>query len=348
MSDFILFLNKQKDGQMEKILPSEYEEEKRLQNLIKEYPEMLPSIFSTRIITLTDEYVTDTGPIDIVCVDDNGRLYLIETKLQSNYDKRQVIAQLIDYATQLGKESFDRFQSKIRERTGKTLQEILLKLGEDSVTENLSKIKHNLSEKNFVLIVAMDRIEQTLKDAIIFLNQDNEMDIFGLELPKYNLGDYGAEFIPIVTPSPDIPRSQPSPKIPITIEEFVSNYSAKGLSTEISTIMNAFKAEINKGNAQFIFTPAYLIFDIGEKQIQVTLNKDAEKSDHGVWVFNPMLYDKILELGVGLEFQAKKSSSQNFAKIIQFNGSDGIKKLAKEIGKLIAGLIDVYHTTGQQ
>ena len=65
-----------------KNLASEYKEERSVQNLIEKYPELLPSIFSSKIFTLTDEYPTEVGSIDILCVDDNGRICLIETKLR--------------------------------------------------------------------------------------------------------------------------------------------------------------------------------------------------------------------------------------------------------------------------
>lgn len=341
MSDYVVFLDKQKGGQMKKILASEYKEERMVQDLIKTYTTLLPSIFSSRIVTLTDEYATDVGSIDILCVDDNGRIYLIETKLQNNADRRTVIAQLIDYATQLGKESFELFKSKIEKKTGKTLEEILGVFGEDSIPENLDNIKQSLKEKNFVLIVAMDRIERKLKDAIIFLNQRYEMDVFGLELRKHILEDCGAVFVPIVTPPPDIPRPTQPRKFPISFNELVESYSRNGLATEIVKIQNAFEIVKEKGGAQIRYTPSYVILEIGNGEIQIWLNKDPEKSDHGTWVYNPQLYDKVFELGQRLGLQVNMSSSQNFAKIIQFNGEEGIKQVSSVIQDLVDGLLEI-------
>lgn len=39
--------------------------------------------------------------IDAVALDQNGDIYLIETKLYKNPDKRQVIAQVLDYGASL-------------------------------------------------------------------------------------------------------------------------------------------------------------------------------------------------------------------------------------------------------
>jgi RecB family endonuclease NucS len=97
--------------------------------LIKEYPTLLPSISSGRIFTLVDEYPTDVGSIDILCVDEDGRIYIVETKLQKNSERRAIIAKLLGYAAQMGKETFDTFQSKIKRRIGKSISEILGEFG---------------------------------------------------------------------------------------------------------------------------------------------------------------------------------------------------------------------------
>jgi hypothetical protein len=82
------------------------------------------------------------------------------------------------------------------------------------------------------------------------------------------------------------------------------------------------------------------MLDIGEKQIQVSINSDP-KLDHGVWVYNPTLYDKVYELGQTLGLQVKKGMSSNFLKIIQFNGIDGIKSISEKMQNLTDGLIKI-------
>jgi hypothetical protein len=221
MGEYIIF--KQDDGKIMKIMPSGYDEESFFRDLIKEYPILLPRILSERIFTLVDEYPTDAGNIDILCVDENGRIYIVETKLQKNSDRRAVIAQLLDYSAQMGKETFDTFQSKIKERTGKSINEIL---GESMESTEISdRIKQSLAEKNFVLIVAMDNIEPRLKDTIVHLNRDWEMDIFGLELNRYFIEGKGEVFVSTITPPPEVPRPPPPPRgAPITFDEVIKKY----------------------------------------------------------------------------------------------------------------------------
>jgi predicted metal-dependent hydrolase len=167
MNEHIIF-KQDDDGRIIKILPSGYDDENMLKRLIKEYPTLLPTpthTSSERIFTLTDEYPIDGGgSIDLLCVDNEGNIYIVETKLQKNSDRRTIIAQLLDYASQMAKESFDTFKRKIEERTGESIDKIL---GED--TDIVNSIKQSLDEKRFVLIVCMDNIEQRLKDVIIHL-----------------------------------------------------------------------------------------------------------------------------------------------------------------------------------
>jgi hypothetical protein len=56
-----------------------------------------------KLVTLGQQLPTDGGPIDVIAVDDQGMVYLIETKLFRNPDKRQVIAQALDYKLAIGK-----------------------------------------------------------------------------------------------------------------------------------------------------------------------------------------------------------------------------------------------------
>jgi hypothetical protein len=345
MNEHIIFKQDNDDGRIIKILPSGYDDENMLKRLIKEYPTLLPTpthTSSERIFTLTDEYPIDGGSIDLLCVDNEGNIYIVETKLQKNSDKRTIIAQLLDYASQMAKETFDTFKRKIEERTGESIDKII---GED--TDIVDSIKQSLDEKRFVLIVCMDNIEQRLKDVIIHLNRDWGMDVFGLELNKYHIEGHGEVFVPIITPSPEMHITAASTKprrIPITFDELIKIYKDNGLEAEILQIIDVFKKMEEKyDNVQIRTTPYYIVLDI-EKQILVVVNRDY-KTDNGVWVYNPSLYDKVYELGQSLGLRVKKGTSTNFSKIIYYHGIDGIKSVAGKMQDLIEGLSKIVESS---
>jgi len=82
------------------------------------------------------------------------------------------------------------------------------------------------------------------------------------------------------------------------------------------------------------------MLDIGERQIQVVMNSNPV-GDHGIWVYNQSLYDKVYELGQSLGLQVKKGTSPNFLKIVRFDGIDGIKSVSGKMQDLVEGLIEI-------
>jgi hypothetical protein len=346
MNEHIIF-KQDDDGRIIKILPSGYDDENMLKRLIKEYPTLLPTptTSSERIFTLTDEYPIDGGSIDLLCVDNEGNIYIVETKLQKNSDRRTIIAQILDYASQIAKETFDTFKRKIEERTGESIDKIL---GED--TDIVDSIKQSLVDKNFVLIVCMDNIEQRLKDVIIHLNRDWGMDIFGLELNKYHIEGHGEVFVPIITPPPEMHITAASTKprrIPITFDELIKIYKDNGLEAEILQIIDVFKKMKEKyDSVQIKMMPSGVGLNIWniERKIAVAISSNPN-GDNGVWVFDASLYDKVYELGQTLGLQVRKGTSSNFSKIIYFNGIDGIKNVAGKMQDLIEELIKIVESS---
>lgn len=64
-----------------------------------------------QLLILAREFGTNSGPIDAVGIDRDGEIYLVETKLYKNPDKRTVVAQVLDYGASLWKShsDFDNF-----------------------------------------------------------------------------------------------------------------------------------------------------------------------------------------------------------------------------------------------
>ena len=86
----------QREGEQAKIVSeSRFPNEAELQRYVYENPETLPisDIKEDAQFTVLDkETPTGTGYIDILGVDGDGELYIIETKLYKNSDKRKVLA----------------------------------------------------------------------------------------------------------------------------------------------------------------------------------------------------------------------------------------------------------------
>ena len=95
----------QREGERARIVSeSRFPNEAELQRYVYENPEVLPisDIKDDAQFTVLDkETPAGTGYIDILGVDSDGELYIIETKLFGNSDKRRVIAQVLDYGAAL-------------------------------------------------------------------------------------------------------------------------------------------------------------------------------------------------------------------------------------------------------
>ena len=89
---------------------SSFDKEDYLQQYIYQNPESIPLSQikeNVRLLILAREIVTNSGQIDALGIDREGDIYIIETKLYKNPDKRVVIAQALDYGAALWKHSND-------------------------------------------------------------------------------------------------------------------------------------------------------------------------------------------------------------------------------------------------
>ena len=185
----------QHEGERAKIISeSRFPNEAELQRYVYENPEVLPisDIKEDAQFTVLDkETPVGTGSIDILGVDSDGDLYIIETKLFSNSDKRKVLAQVLDYGAALWStyqdpESFLRMLEERLAARGESLSE-LLSFGEASEIE--AGIKECIQSGSFRFIIMMDQVPSALKDLIQFVNSHSNFSVYAVELEHYEHGD---------------------------------------------------------------------------------------------------------------------------------------------------------------
>jgi len=181
----------------QKIEQSKFEQEDHLQQYIYNNPESIPLYDikeDIRLLILVREFGTQSGSIDALGVDADGSIYLIETKLYKNPDKRLVVAQVLDYGASLWKDgsNFNEFISSINKGSQKfskvpVNERIKDHFGfEDNEIEIFwDNIKDNLNSGDFKFVVLMDQLHKQLKNLIVFLNQNSQFDIYAVELEYY-------------------------------------------------------------------------------------------------------------------------------------------------------------------
>ncbi|HBE90784.1 MAG: hypothetical protein A3E37_02750 [Candidatus Andersenbacteria bacterium RIFCSPHIGHO2_12_FULL_46_9] len=185
-----------------KVDKSSFDQEDRLQQYIYENPDSIPLYDikeDIRLLTLAREFPTTSGPIDAIGIDADGELYIIETKLYKNSDKRTVIAQALDYGAALWKHSnnFNEFIAILDEHTqkvfGSRAQEKIqdfFQLPNEETESLINTVRSNLNDGIFHFVVLMDKLDDRLKDLIIYVNQNSQFDIYAVELEYYKHDTY--------------------------------------------------------------------------------------------------------------------------------------------------------------
>jgi RecB family endonuclease NucS len=103
-----IFISKGGEGFV-KCKPFEVESEERLRQLLEKLIEenvdiILPTPKGRepfKLAFLTREFGVPSGSIDLLGVDDEGYIYIIETKLHRSSERRRALAQALDYASAL-------------------------------------------------------------------------------------------------------------------------------------------------------------------------------------------------------------------------------------------------------
>ncbi len=185
-----------------KIEESKFEAESKLQEYIYDNPEVLPIEDIEEdipFIIAAREVSTNSGPIDALGLDKNGNVYVIETKLYRNSDKRKVMAQVMDYGAALWKHTNDYnefmkdLRNRYRDKFDEELDEELVSIfdmEEEELEEYLDEVKQNLDDGEFRFVILMDQVSSRLKDLILFMNQNSRFDVYAVELDHYKFDDY--------------------------------------------------------------------------------------------------------------------------------------------------------------
>jgi len=185
-----------------RIEKSNFDKEDYLQNYIHDNPESIPVYEieeDKRLFVLAREYKTESGKIDALAVDKDGDIYIVETKLYKNPDKRTVVAQALDYGASLWKHSNDfseflnQIDKEVRNKFNigfKDKAKDFFDLDDEQVDILINSMKRNLFDGNLKFVILMDSMDERLKDLIIYVNQNSQFDIFAVELDYYKYEDY--------------------------------------------------------------------------------------------------------------------------------------------------------------
>lgn len=141
-----------------------YIDEAHLQGLLAAHPTLIPGVGPNARVCR--EFRSGIGPADLVVVDLDSGITLVECKLASNPQiRREIIGQVLDYASQLWRMSVDEFDSRWAVRT----QESLF-VDPDNASDLRELVEAGLATGQFRLVLAVDVINQDLRRIVEYLN----------------------------------------------------------------------------------------------------------------------------------------------------------------------------------
>ncbi len=187
----------QGSSRLTRLNPRPVRDEGFLQRYFATHPEVLPLDIireGLRLLPVAKEFPTRSGPLDVLALDDQGVVWVVETKLYRNPDKRLVVAQILDYAAALWSEYsppdefVDVLRTEFREQQGKDLDEAVSEvfgLHQDELEAYWESVRETVEEGQFSFVVLMDRLDDRLRDLIGFLNQKSQFFVYGVELTFY-------------------------------------------------------------------------------------------------------------------------------------------------------------------
>ena len=213
--------------------------EKYLEQYVANNPQSLPLQDindDLQLLMMARQFSTSSGPIDVLAIDSEGDIYIIETKLFRNPDKRQVVAQVLDYGAALWRTYTDGaaflaevddlmagdqgtgFNARAKEAFG---------LEDEDVSALRDTIRQNISNGNLRFVVLMDILRERLKDLILFLNERSRFTVYAVSMEFYRHEGYE-----IVIPRLFGAESRPAPPPVIAGEKEFFEDSERHLSKD--------------------------------------------------------------------------------------------------------------------
>ncbi|WP_054123369.1 hypothetical protein [Novosphingobium sp. AAP93] len=141
-----------------------------LRDLIADHPALLPvhdiDPSYGKVVTVTTELsIPSVGFVDVLLMDEFGRLIVVECKLWRNPQaRREVVGQILDYARELSRFAYDDLQRQVSiatKRTGNVLYTLAREAGSNlPEADFVDRVTRDLAAGRFLLLVVGDGIAE--------------------------------------------------------------------------------------------------------------------------------------------------------------------------------------------
>lgn len=174
------------DGELIPISTSMSENDRKEQEHLEKWIKTRPEILGNDILIIGEQVYTKSGPLDFLGIDNNGNLVIVELKR----DKlaRVVLAQTIDYASDLANWDIEKISETCMVYTGNSLEDYMT-----ANFENLEIDDLTINQSQRLLLVGF-AIEESLSRMIEWLSTNFDMAVNAVIL-NYVKTSNGAELL---------------------------------------------------------------------------------------------------------------------------------------------------------
>ncbi len=191
-----ILMREEKNKKWELVESDIYAQEKDLQTLLAESPEVI-SMDEIRpgagpLLVAVREFSLPVGKIDILGFTARGDIAIVECKLAKNTQaKREVIGQIMDYAAHLWEWSYEDMDQSIQKLGNPPLAELVRKSADDPDWNEeafRTTISAALGQGNFILTIAVNEINEELHKIIRYINSAGTpaFSFAALEMRRYH------------------------------------------------------------------------------------------------------------------------------------------------------------------
>lgn len=168
----VFFGEQQQPLELERLSPDDPSlDEAQIQKLIGEHPAVLPiaeldETFAPAV-PIGREIRTDVGPIDALYVSPSGGITIVEAKLWRNPQaRREVVGQIIDYATALSSWSYEQLDAMCTQVTGQSLWDRVSEHADGATADEagfIDAVARGLRHGRFLLLIVGDGIREDVE-----------------------------------------------------------------------------------------------------------------------------------------------------------------------------------------
>jgi hypothetical protein len=142
------------------------------------------------LISIGREIGTAVGPIDNLYVSPQGSLTIVEAKLWRNPQaRREVIGQILDYAKEISRWSYDDIDARAKETAGTSLWELVRDKTDLDEPRFVDAVSRNMRSGAFLLLIVGDGIREEMESLAEFIQVNNQLrfTLALVELQLYSL-----------------------------------------------------------------------------------------------------------------------------------------------------------------